>query len=118
MTYTHGGLRDLEYRGQPGKFDQELGWQRHGKVAYEWIKPLAGPTVYEDSLKVHGEGFHHFGIDVPDMDQAIASWKKLGYKVSQAGGWGEAGKKGSGRFAYIDTEAAGGMTIELLWNQR
>lgn len=118
MTYTHGGLRDLEYRGQPGKFDQELGWQRHGKVPYEWIKPLAGPTVYEDFLKLHGEGFHHFGIDVPDMDQAIASWKKLGYKVSQAGGWGEAGKKGSGRFAYIDTEAAGGVTIELLWNQR
>ncbi|HWR50325.1 MAG TPA: VOC family protein [Bryobacteraceae bacterium] len=118
MTYTHGGLRDLEYRGQPGKFDQELGWQRHGKVVYEWIKPLAGPTVYEDSLKIHGEGFHHFGMDVPDMDQAIAAWKKLGYSVSQAGGWGEVGKKGSGRFAYIDTEAAGGITIELLWNQR
>jgi hypothetical protein len=118
MTYTHGLLRDLEYRGQPGKFDQELGWQRHADVAYEWIKPLAGPTVYEDALKIHGEGFHHFGMDVPDMDQAIAGWKKLGYKVSQSGGWGEAGKKGSGRFAYIDTDAAGGMTIELLWNQR
>ncbi len=118
MTYTHGGLRDLEYRGKPGQFDQELGWHRHGKVAYEWIKPLKGPTVYEDHLKVHGEGFHHFGIDVPDMDKAIAGWKQRGFTVSQAGGWGEAGKPGSGRFAYIDTDAMGAITIELLWNYR
>ncbi len=118
MTYTHGELRDLEYRGKPGRFDQELGWQRHGKVVYEWIKPLKGPTVYEDHLKVHGEGFHHFGINVPDMDKAIEGWKQRGFTVSQAGGWGEPGKPGSGRFAYIDTDSIGAITIELLWNYR
>ncbi len=118
MTYTHGPLTDLEYRGQKGQFDQELGWHRHGKVTYEWIQALKGPTVYDDFLKTHGEGIHHLGVDVPDMDKAIADWKRLGYPVSQAGGWGDKGKPGSGRFAYIDTEPAGGLTIELLWNYR
>ena len=27
-------------------------------------------------------------------------------------------ERGYGRFAYIDTQAAGGLDIELLWNQR
>lgn len=36
----------------------------------------------------------------------------------QSGAWGEKGKPGSGRFAYADTSAIGGVTIELLWNQR
>ena len=118
MTFTHGATRDPRYRGQPGQFDQELGWQRHGKVAYEWILPLKGPNVYEDHLKVHGEGIHHLGLPVEDMDNAIREWGAAGFAVAQSGAWGEAGKKGSGRFAYIDTDPIGGLTIELLWSFR
>jgi catechol 2,3-dioxygenase-like lactoylglutathione lyase family enzyme len=118
MTYTHGSLSNLRYRGKPGTFDQELGWQRHGKVVYEWIWPLKGPTVYEEHLKAHGEGFHHLGINVEDMDRGIAEWTKAGFAVSQSGGWGEEGKQGSGRFAYIDTDSIGGVTVELLWSYR
>jgi catechol 2,3-dioxygenase-like lactoylglutathione lyase family enzyme len=118
MTYTHDPLTDIEYRGGMGQFDQELGWHRFGKVVYEWIQPLKGPTVYDDFLKSRGEGIQHLGVNVPDMDKAISGWKAIGYAVSQAGGWGEKGKPGSGRFAYVDTDPAGGLTIELLWNYR
>lgn len=118
MSYTHGALTNRQYRGQAGQFDQELGWQRQGQVAYEWIQPLKGPTVYEDFLKAHGEGLQHFGVSVEDMDKAVGEWKGRGYAVSQSGGWGETGKPGSGRFAYIDLEAVGGLTLELLWNYR
>jgi Glyoxalase/Bleomycin resistance protein/Dioxygenase superfamily len=116
MSYTHGQLIDLQYRGRPGRFDQELGWQRQGKIVYEWIVALKGPTVYEDFLKVHGEGFHHLAFDVPDMDKAIAKWKGAGYENVQSGAWGDAGKPGSGRFAYIDTGSIGGVVVELLWD--
>jgi hypothetical protein len=34
------------------------------------------------------------------------------------GSWGDAGKPGSGRFAYVDAQGAGGIDIELLWNYR
>jgi len=118
LSLTHGVLRDLSYRGQPGFFDQELGWQRHGKVVYEWCIPLKGPSVYEDHLQRHGEGFHHLGFQVNDIDQVIRSWKTLGFQVSQSGAWGDAGKPGSGRFAYVDTDSIGGVTVELLWNYR
>jgi hypothetical protein len=118
MTFTHGGLRDLIHRGSPGTFDQELGWQRHGDIVYEWILPLKGPTVYEEHLKIHGEGLHHLAFDAEDIDRVNSNWAGLGFPSVQSGAWGEAGKAGSGRFSYIDTTAIGGVTVELLWNQR
>ncbi|HSD66542.1 MAG TPA: VOC family protein [Vicinamibacteria bacterium] len=118
MEITHGPLSDLVYRGQPGRFDQRLGWHRHGTVTWEWIEPVAGPTVYEDFLKEHGEGFHHFAFDVPDIDAAEAFFESHGAAVVQSGAWGDKGKPGSGRFAYAATDGFGGVTTEFLWNLR
>jgi hypothetical protein len=57
-------------------------------------------------------------FDVGDMDRAIAEWKQGGYAYVMGGAWGESGKRGSGRFAYLDTQSAGGIDVELLWNYR
>jgi hypothetical protein len=118
MDVTHGTLTDLVHRAKPGTFDQRLGWHRHGTVTWEWIEPLRGPTVYDEHLATHGEGFHHFAFDVPDMDAAIRAFAALGVPATQSGGWGEKGKPGSGRFAYVETEAFGGVSTEFLWNHR
>jgi hypothetical protein len=118
MAVNRSVSTNRRYRGKPGEFEMDLGWHRHGKIVYEWALPIKGPSTYHDHLKAHGEGFHHFGVAADDMDAAIARWESLGYKVSQSGGWGEEGKPGSGRFAYIDTDAVGGVQIELLWNFR
>jgi hypothetical protein len=79
---------------------------------------LKGPTVYNDFIRLHGEGIQHFGFSVSDMDSAIDFFEQKGYKISMSGGWGEKGKPGSGRFAYVDLSKIGGMTIELLWSFR
>jgi methylmalonyl-CoA/ethylmalonyl-CoA epimerase len=116
MDVTHPALSDLIHRGKPGTFDQRLGWHRQGTVTWEWIEPLAGPTVYDEHLLAHGEGFHHLAFDVPDMDAAIRAWEALGVPTVQSGAWGEKGKPGSGRFAYAATDAFGGVATEFLWN--
>lgn len=116
MTYTHDPFWKPVYRDNPGRFDMELGWQRHVKPAYEWIQPFKGPSVYEEHLKAHGQGVQHIGVPVDDIDKAIADWKRLGYPVVQSGGWGQEGKPGSGRFAYLDTAPIGGLVVELLWS--
>jgi hypothetical protein len=118
MTVTDPGGRDRIYRGKPGGFTMKLGWHRHGKVPYEWILSTAGPNVYEDHLAKHGEGFHHLAFNVTDIDKASAEWAAWGFPPSQSGAWGEAGKRGSGRYAYHDVQAAGGIDIELLWSYR
>jgi len=108
--------RDREYKGNPASFEMELGWQRHGDVSYEWCIPLKGPTVYQDHINDHGEGFHHIGLSVEDLDGTIAQWEAMGIPVIQSGAWGEKGKPGSGRYAYMDTDAFGGIAVELLWS--
>ena len=118
MKFTHGKLRDLRYRGEPADFDMRLGWQRHGKVPYEWIQSLKGPDIYLDHMKAHGESFQHFAFRVEDMDAAIAWWAEKGYEVTMSGAWGEKDQPGSGRFAYLDAERLGGVAIELLWSYR
>ncbi|MGE5327506.1 MAG: VOC family protein, partial [Deltaproteobacteria bacterium] len=60
------------------------------------------------------EGFHHLAFNVKDMDEAIAHFKAKGVAVSQSGGWDANGSRG--RFAYLETDAHGGVTVELLWN--
>ncbi|HBY64333.1 MAG TPA: hypothetical protein DEH78_31300 [Solibacterales bacterium] len=118
MSYTEPKLTDMAYKDKPQEWKARLGWQRHGKVVYEWIEPHTGPSTYHDHLAKYGEGFHHLGLPVSDMDAAIAEWKGFGHPPSMAGGWGEKGKPGSGRFAYHDTRSMGGVEIELLWNYR
>jgi hypothetical protein len=115
---THGPLTNKEYFGRPSDFDMKLGWQRHGSIVYEWIIPLKPPTVYADHIRMHGEGIQHFGFSVDDMDEGIQFFEDKGYTISMSGGWGTEGKKGSGRFAYVDLSKIGGMTIELLWNYK
>jgi catechol 2,3-dioxygenase-like lactoylglutathione lyase family enzyme len=106
---------DKFYRGNAGMFEMYLGWNRFGDVPFEWVEPIQGPSVYHEFLKRHGEGFHHLAFNVKDLDDAIASLKGKGAIVSQSGGWDYPNSKG--RFAYIDTEPYGGVTIELLWNK-
>jgi len=115
MPVDHNVSVDRNYRGQPGKFEMYLGWWRFGDVTFEWIQSLVGPNVYEDALKAHGEGFHHLAFDVKDMDEAVKLLEAKGAPVSMSGGWDSPDSKG--RFAYLDTEPNGGISIELLWNQ-
>jgi hypothetical protein len=106
---------DRVYRGAPGTFEMLLGWGRSGDVPFEWIQPTKGPSVYHEYLNAHGEGFHHLGLDVADMDASIATLKERGLGVTMSGGWNVNGYEG--RFAYLDADRFGGVTIELLWNK-
>lgn len=116
LSVTGGTLSDLVYKGEPGKWTSRLGWQRHGTVVYEWIEPKDGPSSYLDHLARSGEGFHHFGVNVREMDKAVEEYKAKGFPFVMGGGWGEKGKPGSGRFTYLD--APGAVEVELLWSYR
>jgi len=106
---------DRMYRGQPGKFEMDLGWQRYGDAPLEWIESTQGPNVYEEYFKAHGEGFHHAGVDVKDMESAAQALAAKGAPRTQWGGWDT--PKSKGRFAYLDTDPHGGVTLELIWSQ-
>jgi len=105
---------DLEYRGRPSHYEMDVGWDRRGDVPFEWIQSAVGPNVYADFLEDKGDGFHHLAFPVEDMDAAIRHFEALGVGVSQSGAWNFPSTRG--RFAYLDTDDHGGVSIELLWN--
>ena len=118
LEIRHPELGDPMYYGEPADHDLIQGWQRHGSIAYEWCIPVKPPIVYDDHIKIHGEGIHHLSFSVTDMDQVLDDYTSQNYVVSMGGTWGEKGKPGSGRYEYIDLEEAGGLTMELLWNYK
>ena len=107
---------DSRYRGKPLSLAFEVGYQRHTQFRYEWISPPPAPAnIYADFLnKHHREGIQHIGMPVEDLAKSIAVYEKLGYHVHQAGAWGDVGKPGSGQYAYMDTDSAGGVSVELV----
>jgi len=116
VSAAHAGPReDSRYHGKPLWLSFDVGWDGHTQPGAEWIvPPQAPPNCYNDFLQAHGEGVHHLGVPVDDLEKAVAEYGKLGYSVLQSGAWGESGKKNSGRYAYMDTDAIGGVIVELI----
>lgn len=107
---------DSRYRDKPLSLAFEVGYQRHTQFRYEWISPPPSPAnIYADFLnKHHREGIQHIGIPVEDLAKSVAAYERLGYHVHQSGAWGDVGKPGSGQYAYMDTDSAGGISAELV----
>lgn len=103
ITYS-----DRFYRGKPANFFFRMGFCSLGPVELEIIEPVKAPTIYHDFLKEKGEGIHHIGFDVQDMDDKIKLSQKLGIAVLQIG------RTPVGGFVYLDTAKIGGMIIELI----
>jgi catechol 2,3-dioxygenase-like lactoylglutathione lyase family enzyme len=116
MSVAHASPReDSRYHGMPLLLPFEVGWHKYTQPTFEWIIPPQEPAnCYADFLRAHGEGVHHLGLPVDDLDDAIAKYKGLGYNVVQSGAWGDVGKKGSGRYGYMGTDSIGGVTVELI----
>lgn len=83
-----------------------------GTVTYELIQPLDGPSSYTEFLDAHGDGFHHVGFVVDDIDAAIAQMEAKGYSIVQSGrGFGT---QGDGHYVYFETDAAIGYLVEAI----
>ncbi len=116
MGMGHASPReDSRYHGMPLLLPFEVGWHRYTQPTFEWIIPPQSPAnCYADFLKAHGEGVHHLGWPVDDLTAAFARYKALGYGVVQSGAWGDVGKKNSGQYGYMGTDAIGGVSVELI----
>lgn len=107
---------DIEYqdrmlRGKPADFKYKMAFASLGPVEFELIQPVEGATVYDELLEKKGEGLHHLGFDVgsmENMEQRLAFFKEQGIEVIQSG------RTEVGKFAYLDTEAIGGVIFELI----
>lgn len=112
--YTYGPhmLHSMTYQGNDQTYVMKLALAFTGDTMWELIESVDGPNVYEDFLQEHGEGLHHIGYYVDDLDAEIATMAELGYPCIQSGkGFGV---DGDGGYAYFDTTAELGCIIEAI----
>ncbi|MBN1402451.1 MAG: VOC family protein [Anaerolineae bacterium] len=111
--YTYGKplLKSAKYHGQEAEPVQRIALAALGTLRIELIEPVQGPSIFHDWVSVHGYGPHHVGVKVEDMEAALEEARQAGLRVIQEGaGYG---LDGDGHYAYLDTEEALGMILEL-----
>jgi len=85
-----------------------------GALQLELVQPGGGEqSIYTEHLEQHGEGLHHLGFYVPDLDARLSAYAKLGIEPVQTC---ELYAKGGAvtRCAYMDNSRTNGITIELI----
>ena len=79
-----------------------------GPIEMELIEVLEGSTIHADFLNSKGEGLHHIGFRVPDLEQAVSTAEQQGIGVAQS-----AFREGS-KHAYLDPSDLGGVIFEFV----
>jgi methylmalonyl-CoA/ethylmalonyl-CoA epimerase len=97
------------YHGKKAGYRGKRAFAKLGPVTLELIELIEGKTVHEDFLREKGEGLHHIGFEVQDLQKAVGEAEKQGMKVVQ----GATREDGSG-FAYLNSDKVGGMMVELI----
>ena len=97
------------YYGKGGGYRGKRAFFRLGPIQIELIELVDGKTIHEAFLKEKGEGLHHIGFRVKDLNQAMELARNQGFQVTQH----LRREDGSG-FAYLDSDKTGGVVFELI----
>ncbi len=111
-TYQRPLIARQSYRGAPSDYCLRIALCWMGPTRIELIQPVRGPSVHEDFVRAHGYGVQHLGILVTDMEGALAQARAAGIDMIMDGAG--FGLDGDGHYAYLDTEALLGVTLELI----
>lgn len=97
-----------QVRGKATQFSAKIAVAEVGAFAFELLQPLSGDTIWKEFLAEKGEGVHHVGAIVTNLEQETARLKGLGVELLQ---WGETNHA---KVAFFDMSKTTGMWLELL----
>jgi catechol 2,3-dioxygenase-like lactoylglutathione lyase family enzyme len=96
--------REVTYRGK-------MAMAQAGPVQLELIQIMEGRSVYSDLLG-EGEGIHHLGFFVRDIEERLQAVREAGIPVLQHALLKRLGV--SIEYAYLDTTETGGVVTEYI----
>jgi len=102
-------FKEYTYRGQPVECHQHVAFGYAGTMQIELMQPLSGENTVSEFLRQRGQGVHHLGIQVEDIDRAMRSMAEQGLVPVESGVAGQAT-----RFAFLDARVAIGSYLELV----
>jgi hypothetical protein len=101
---------ELKYRGRNSDMTTNTAMACAGDVMYELIQQLDDvPSVYMDTVRATGYGFHHFGMLATALDERIESYTRRGFEVAM-----EVRAPNGARGCYIDTRSVLPGMLEIL----
>ena len=100
-TYKENG--GLDVKGRPWRI--RLAFTHVGPVEIELVQCLEGKIFQSKFIEKWGEGIHHLGFFVDDVDAQTAKLTASGAKLLI---------HDPGRFAYLDAGGPGGAIFELM----
>jgi hypothetical protein len=95
-------VENLQQDGDPVDTAWRLAIAQAGPMTWELIQPLDDRSTYARFLAEHGEGVHHVAVGVESFDDAVSA---RGVQLS--------GTYEGVSFAYLDTAADLGVTLEI-----
>ncbi len=97
-----------ELHGRPAEWKTTISNAQLGDAQLELLEPTEGAQALKESLDNTGEGLHHIGFLVNDLDAAIDKGNKDGLKI-----WTMSKAEGRPSFLYFEPTKTGQMAIEL-----
>ena len=101
--WTFRQMSGLDAKGRPWK--ARLAFARVGSLDIELVQCLEGRIFQSRFLDTWGEGLHHIGFFVDDVEAEVKRLVAQGVKVFV---------HDPGRFAYLDAGGVGGAIFELI----
>jgi methylmalonyl-CoA/ethylmalonyl-CoA epimerase len=98
------------YKGEQIKFSTKTATTRFGPLQIEINEVYEGETPHTDWIRRRGEGFHHFGCYVADIEKELKKVGEIGINAIFTGEVSGLGIK----FAYLDTELIFGYIYEFI----
>jgi len=111
--YDRSLLSMMRRNGKDTEYSMDAAVANAGTTRLELVQPISGDTVHLEFARKNGYGkVHHFGLAVDNMQASLEIARRAGFTVTMEGsGYG---LDGDGHFAYLDTEEALGITLELM----
>lgn len=103
-------ITHAEFRGKSTDARAKLAFFRFKNLTIELIEPDSGSSTWKEYLNQHGEGVHHIGFYVKNMDEKLKLLKEKNFETVQKGDYT------GGRYSYVDTSHVLKIIIELLEN--
>ncbi len=83
--------------------EMKLAFAYMGDLEFELIEVVKGKILHSEFLEEHGEGLHHLGCFVDDVDGAATDLAEQGVEIML---------QRPGQFVYLDTRSPGGVIFE------
>nr|MDO8087805.1 VOC family protein [Candidatus Sigynarchaeum springense] len=97
-----------QLHGKESSFRLKTALGNSAGMQIELIQVLEGRTAHVEFMEAHGEGIHHFGLYVEDLEAEIAACAKDGIGVISSGEF--LGVK----WAYMDSTGTAGAIMEFI----